>query len=358
MSAVAYALCPAENKHQSNFLNMNTKNKRLRDTLAAIFFKAHRKGKDEVVRAWRSALEMYDSVTDSEPQEGMKPRIIGVYGTPKMGKSTLLNSIVAEEILPRDYVPATGAIIDLHRCVGAESYEVFCYRDNELSAHPMSFRTAADACKYLRVVAGQKADERHERVVVEGPFPNAKDFFKPGYTLRDTPGAITGEALRDALAEDSMRTISSVEEVLLPLFCARGDSLGAADDVAFYQEHLNKRICFHVITHCDDPETEPELLSEFSKRFGIVPDKVNPKIMVCTGKADVNAPFVTHGLEKLVEEITRYLNGDHLSNLLMKIAKSILNRSRRGKKSWDTNALGFPIPVVQLEKLDSIVNAE
>ncbi len=337
---------------------MKTNHKQLRDTLAAIFSKAHLVEKDDVVRAWRSALEMYDSVTDTEQQEGMKPRIIGVYGTPKMGKSTLLNSIVAEEILPRDYVPATGAIIDLHRCVGAESYEVFCYRGNKLSAQPMSFRTAADACEHLHKVAGQNADERHERVVVEGPFPHARDFFKPGFTLRDTPGAITGEALRNALAEDSMRTISSVEEVLLPLFCARGDTLGAAADVAFYQEHLNKRICIHVITHCDDPGDASELLSEFRYRFGIVRDEVNPKIMVCTGKADVNAPFVTHGLDELVEEITRYLNADHLSNLLLKIAKSILKRSRRGKKAWDPNALGFSIPVVQLEKLDSIINAE
>ncbi len=322
-----------------------------------IISKAHLNERDELVGAWKSVLEMYDSQVGTDEADP-KQRIIGVYGTPKMGKSTLLNSIVAEEILPRDYTPATGAIIDLHRCADAESYEVFCYRGNKLSAQPKSFGTATEACEYLAKVAGQNEDERHERVVVEGPFPRARELFKPGFTLRDTPGAITGAAQREILGDDSRRAIDSLKEVLLPLFCARGDALGAAEDVAFYQEHFSKRICIHVITHCDDPDNAQELLSDFRHQFGIVRDEVNRKIMVCTGKADINEPYVSYGLDELENKITRYLNTDNLNHLLRKIGKSILSRSRRGKNLWDETALGFHIPVVQLEKLDSIINAE
>ncbi len=330
--------------------------KELRDVLVEIISKANLAGKAPLVSLWQSALRMYDSRVPPKVSGRPQEYIIGVYGTPKMGKSTLLNSIAGEVILPYGDTPETGAIIDLRRDEKKDFYDVFCYKKEngveKMSAQPKSFRSAEAVCNYLKSIAGQNLATRHERVEIKGPFHKARTFFRSGYILRDTPGAITGEACKKELAEDSRLSLASLADVFMPLFCVNAETLQQGSEVALYKEHFITRVCLHVLTHCDESANDEEFLEAFRNTYGICEgDKVDEKIMVCTGMESKDNILITRGLEELEKKIDNYLEIEKLQELLEHIGTLILEQCEAAPGHWNATALGFPIPVVLLEKL-------
>ena len=313
--------------------------KRLRDQLALTLSEYYRtEGKRHVgeeppfLQKWRSVIDLYDIVM------GNKDRIIGVYGTPKMGKPTLLNSLVQEDILPRGIKPVTGSVINMERQRNAREYTVTSYRAdasgkevlNRVFRHP----DVEKVHQYLEREAGQSNPS--DRVEVRGSFPRSLASFRDQYKLRDTPGAISRAALSENLSRDSQRAIQSMNEVCVPLFCVSSESLQEKNHVQYFKDFFADRICICVITKCDDVSEEErlELRNEFLNAYGILDADIP---IVFTAKSNVNDPFVMqsccHELEAVIGKI---LSEKHVSGLICSSCQTLLDLSERGVDiGWD-----------------------
>lgn len=334
----------------------------LRDQLALVLSEYYRtlgskhdveKNLPPVLKKWKSIIDIYDIV------KGNKSRIIGVYGTPKMGKSTLLNSLVQEDILPRGIKPVTGSVINMERHQHDQEYFVTCFRTGDdgketlfnVYQHP----NVAKVREYLDRVAGQTNPS--DRVEVRGPFPNALAFFQDKYKLRDTPGAISKEdALSENLNRDSRRAIQSMEEVCLPLFCVSRRSLQGKDHVQYYRDFFADRICIFVITRCDNLSEEErlELRNESLNAYGIKGDPDIP--LIYTGKKHDDDPYITQeSREALEKEIQHILSKDYVEEAVRKSCEAVVKViNKDGDKDGDS--LGWPVPKVTVDYIKYLLS--
>lgn len=305
-------------------------------------------------KKWKSIIDIYDIVKGkNDIVKGKKTRIIGVYGTPKMGKSTLLNSLVQEDILPRGIKPVTGSVINMERDQSDQEYFVTCFRTGDdgketlfnVYQHP----NVAKVREYLDRVAGQTNPS--DRVEVRGPFPNALAFFQDKYKLRDTPGAISKEDAKSAnLSRDSRRAIQSMEEVCLPLFCVSYESLQEKNHVQYYRDFFADRICIFVITKCDDltEEDRLEIHNTILNDYGIKDDTDIP--LIYTGKKQKEDPYITQeSCEILEKEIQYILSKDYVEKALRESCKRVVDLIARGSIEW-------PVPKVTLKYIQYLLN--
>lgn len=109
----------------------------------------------------------------------------------KRGKSTLMNSLLGEAVLPVKPIPTIGFVIDLRVNHSREDYEIIC-KDSQGTTLRNLFKKSEGVRDFLNRYATQ--DSPFQSVCITGPFPDARSFLTEGCTLRDTPGA---EALLD-----------------------------------------------------------------------------------------------------------------------------------------------------------------
>ena len=114
-------------------------------------------------------------------------------GDMKRGKSTLLNALIGENLLPSDVTPCTALLTVLR--YGPEKRVVLHYKDNR-PAKPISFETfkasytiSPDESKNLEA-KGTEAFPDIDHVVVEYPLP----LLQQGIELIDSPGLNDTEA--------------------------------------------------------------------------------------------------------------------------------------------------------------------
>lgn len=260
--------------------------------------------------------------------------IFAVYGSPKVGKSTLFNSILGTDVLPRRADPTTGSIIDLKREVAKSEYSVTCVRHGDSCWQ--SFKTPEMVCSFLDKHATQ--DNPCDYVSVVGPFPDAAAFISNKCVLRDTPGAealldTTNRVVDDRLREDSNKALQSIDdELCIPLFCVSAKSIGQEQDKEFYNKNFQKRCCLHVVTHIEHvtPETggeeEQAVKEDFMLKFKITPTEATPSPIVCTGIKDApgGETRVNIGLDNLVREMQDFISVEELGKSLVKVANHIL----------------------------------
>ena len=276
-------------------------------------------------------LRLFD-ITCNRSKDGC---VFAVYGSPKTGKSTLFNSLMGEAVLPACPIPTTGSIIDLRKDTKRSDYEVDCRRNGGIS-HRNYFPDTRGVCDFLKKYATQKTP--CEKVIVTGPFPKAASFISHRCSLRDTPGA---EALLDTetrvvddrLREDSEKTLASLKEPCVPLFCVSARTIGQQQDMDFYSAHFRSKCCLHVITHIDAVSTDlgdPAVTAKaerFREVFGVFPSSDCPNPIVCTGI--LNRPggdrFVNIGLQELCDEMKVFLDPSGLGARILDTATFVLN---------------------------------
>lgn len=260
--------------------------------------------------------------------------LFAVYGSPKMGKSTLFNSLVQEEVLPCRPIPTTGSIIDLKKDAERTNYEVVCERQG---VHVYNhFESPERVCEFLDKYATQHSP--CDSVLVTGPFPNAVSFVSHNCTLRDTPGAeaMVGETERvvdERLQRDSETALQSLKDPCIPLFCVSAQTIGQKQDRDFYEKFFKNRCCLHVLTHIDAVSTDMncqdvlDVTDDFRRNFNIFPGDDNPNPVICTGITGVpdGATMVNVGFDDLVREMENYISTDKLGEMLCNVARHILD---------------------------------
>ena len=330
----------------------------LRDALALLIARAGKSLEDSSksspsLQRYQELVRLYDLASKREDQGC----IFAVYGSPNMGKSTLLNSLLDEAVLPVKPIPTTGSVIDLRVNHSREDYEVIC-KDCQGTLRRNLFKESEGVCDFLNRYATQ--DSPFQSVCITGPFPNAQKFLTEGCTLRDTPGAEalldreSGRVIDERLRADSEKALASISKDMIPLFCVSSDTLGQQQDMDFYDKYFRNRCCLHILTRIDQRTKEVgsqealDAINDFCEKFNIIPSADHPKPVVCTGidgKAQ-GQRFVNLGLEELEKEMLGFISPARLETTLLELARFILDNKGQ---------LDFPVNEVYAAQLDRIL---
>lgn len=292
----------------------------LRDALVLYLTSSADRATSPLLCQWANIIDTYDMALVAQADDS--PRYIGVYGSPKMGKSTLLNSIVGENILPEAPIPKTGSVIDLIRDDSRTDYIIRC-RQNDYSDLSIESRSTVEKVReYLNRRAGQ--DTPCDKVEVIGPFKNALPIFTENSILRDTPGAEAeaSQAKDERLKEDSEKTKHALESTHIPIFCVSQETLQEQQHKKFYDKYFKNKECIHVITRCDDSEEHEKFTNLFSRHFGITDDAAHRSI-TCTGMSNIESKKVDINLAKLYNAINDYLDIKRIRKRLVVMAEEI-----------------------------------
>ncbi len=323
---------------------------------------------EEMRERYADLVHLYDQAKDSTRELS-----IGVYGCPKMGKSTLLNSILGEVVLPTSPIPSTSLVIDIHRCM-RDNYEVNCYKAPNESSPGFGgmgngrrgaktsnhFRNVQDVHEFLNKYASH--DDKAVKtdfveIEVRGPFENANDLLRPNIVLRDTPGAEAAaeNVYADELRADTQITHEAIGRTDILLFCVSCKTIGAKSDMDFYNEFFRKRSCIHVLTQRDRLGVEvadDEIRNDFTAKLGLVPNEEEIKDIVLTGRSEGDSKILTHGIKPLIEALARNLNPESLCDKMRLIARSLLDEWERNP-DWHVIRT---VPRVHFEKLRNMVS--
>lgn len=136
-----------------------------------------------------------------------------VMGDMKRGKSTLLNALIGENLLPSDVNPCTALLTVLR--YGSKKQITLHFKESEKAPETISLETfkadyTIDPAESKRLAAqGQEAFPHIAQVVVEYPLP----WLQQGIELVDTPGLNDTEARNDQV----LSYLSDAQAVLFVL---------------------------------------------------------------------------------------------------------------------------------------------
>lgn len=192
------------------------------------------------------------------------PKKIGVFGPPKRGKSSLLNALLGENILPTGKVPKSNTVIEIlsRRTEDGTPWKVVI---TEEDGH-LNTQSPADAASVLDLTTRYGAHDQNDptrkaakRITISGNFPNSL-VFQGEVMLLDTPGAETAFSTEGniALEEDGKRALEILDETHIVLFIVRLDNLGARTDSIFYKKHLRQRRPLCIANFLDTWDTEEQ----------------------------------------------------------------------------------------------------
>ena len=313
----------------------------LRDNLALV---VSRMKDSKMRRRYQSLIELYDAILKDEDTEDFR---IGVYGCPKKGKSTLLNSLLGAEILPNAPIPSTSSVINLYRREKEELYEINCYAQEGSDKNTVHRGGPEEVRGYLETNGSHQGDSpKWDKIEVLGPFPNASLKLKSNFVLQDTPGAEAfaaalgeeassgrEEHMDPKLKEDSKRAIASIDQAKLHLFCVACNNIGNESDRKFYEEYFSERACVHVLTHKDrDPRDKVEIIDEYKNRMGLVDNEEAVMRIVLTGIKDYatsSSKMINIGKEDLIGAILESVDPKALIGKMRQIAKFVCGNCDR-----------------------------
>ena len=135
-----------------------------------------------------------------------------VLGDVKRGKSTVINALIGEDLLPRDVNPCTAILTVLR--YGTEKKVTVYFNDNaapellDFDTFKQQYSINPDEIKKLEA-QGKLAFPRVERAVIEYPLP----LLKSGIEIVDSPG-LNDTAARDRLSLDYIHNCNAILFVL------------------------------------------------------------------------------------------------------------------------------------------------
>ena len=193
---------------------------------------------------------------------------IGVFGAPNRGKSTLLNTLLGQELLPTSPVPLSTTTIEIERESTLENWElVVNHASGRIEQRDAS--SAEEVAKLLEAFGSRRGASPAVRLRLKGAFPDCRILDRGGVLL-DTPGAELAFEVGPDLAQESKRALEALADTHVVLFCMRADQLGSRSDSEFYEQHIRSLAPVHVVTMRDKWQDDAGLLvDEVLAKYGL-----------------------------------------------------------------------------------------
>jgi GTPase Era involved in 16S rRNA processing len=233
-------------------------NKKLSQTSSAIFY--------HHLNILSKQLKRVLDLSDGHSQEARK---IGVFGPPKRGKSTLLNVLLGDEILPTARTPKTHCVVEIHNKPEAEDKpRLILYKKNG-GIEPLFKAKAPDINATINECFDGKIRDV-TRVEVHGDFRSS--LFPENSILVDTPGAEAAfeESPHDEtmgtwgreLSEDTRRALEILDDTDVVFFCMRADQLGSETEYYFYNRYMKNIKPINIVNMKDKVNNSGEVPDE------------------------------------------------------------------------------------------------
>jgi len=204
-------------------------------------------------------------------QNGKRNPIVGVFGCPSKGKSTLINVLLGAEILPMSVNVGTtrfGTELSYTNTGKKEEpYKVKISYINKVKP-PLRLKTEEDVNYQLGFIS-ENANEKNPditKIVVEGPF---KSFIGNDIVFIDTPGVEIYASKKDLSEDDNNvendfvgdreRALAVLSNVDIVIYCMSLKCTGERKDVDFYKKYIKDKFeTINVITASDKREEEQD----------------------------------------------------------------------------------------------------
>jgi GTPase Era involved in 16S rRNA processing len=233
---------------------------------------------------------------------------IGVFGAPKRGKSTLLNALLGQELLPTSPVPLSTTTIEIERESSLENWElVVNHASGRIEQRDAS--SMEEVARLLEAFGSRRGALPAARLRLKGAFPDCRILDRGGVLL-DTPGAELAFEAGPDLAQESKRALEALADTHVVLFCMRADQLGSRSDSEFYEQHIRSLAPVHVVTMRDKWQDDTGLLvDEVLAKYGLAqsePVLVSAKLAQQAGGDAVR--FLESGIPALEDRILAELD--------------------------------------------------
>ena len=222
-------------------------------------------------------LEKYRSLLT-----GKRNPVVGVFGCPSRGKSTLLNVLLGMDILPMGSFIGTTRIGTVIFHQDSESDEPFTItaRYEKDSVVETKNRTHIDVKKQVEIFSKQSNFEKpdiHE-IEIEGPI---RSYIGNNITFVDTPGAELGASKIDLeeyykldidIEADTDRALNILSTVDVVIFCMRYDYKEAKDS-ELYNKRIKDLEPINVITHSEsrnDGHTNEQMKLKLQEKYDLM----------------------------------------------------------------------------------------
>lgn len=260
------------------------------------------------------------------------PKRVGVFGGPKRGKSTLINTLLGHELLPTSPIPLSSTTVEIECDPSVAGWKVTANLPNGRIDYK-GLDSDRSAVILLENYGSRKGVERGiplaTRLRIKGAVEGCK-ILNQGGVLMDTPGAEisfpaeTEEEIRLSdsevqLKQESLRSLEALNQAHIVLFCTRADQIESFADSKFYSEKVRKLAPLLVVTMKDKWTTSSEeLLDSAMKNYGVLESNV---LLVSAHEAAEarrrETDPVPSGLPALEERILKELDRLSLQHGLM-----------------------------------------
>jgi len=154
---------------------------------------------------------------------------IAVVGRFKAGKSTLVNAIIAEDLMPRDATPTTAVAVEVlagpeRQFIQLTNFNVVGEGDEQL----------LDEDEFRARARGESGDE--ELVLLRASLPHLQSKLPDRVAITDTPGVDSLEEMHSRIAYGYLTTCDAV------VVAIDGEHGGLIEpEIRFARDHLNKK---------------------------------------------------------------------------------------------------------------------
>ena len=207
-----------------------------------------------------------------------RPRKVGVFGSPKRGKSTLLNVLLDADILPTARTQKTHCIVEIHNIAETkEKPRLVMHKKN--GRDEILFKVEADK---INNAIDQCFDDKNSAVTRIEVYRNFRSpLFPDNSILVDTPGAQSAfeenmGTRGHELSLDTKRALETLDDTDVVFFCMRADQLGSGTEKEFYHRYMKGRKPINIVNMKDKVNNhgevpDEEIIREAEENYRLAP---------------------------------------------------------------------------------------